>query len=184
MTDTKTIIQYDIKATELVMINPDGHKSGLTGKRAEQKFMEIIAQGSSEYEIVMTDGEIAKRRKLNKELHYHLNARAVVPALYSALLAQHGVESSTQLSVEELEELVSEIKCLQSPEDVRKERSGILFLLGKLGIRGSVEEGWDAVNNYLRNPRVAGKTLYEMTYQELVECRKRIRAILWKKGID
>ena len=181
-TDTKVKVTYDAVSQELMIYDSD-KVIGYTGKIASSKLIDMIADDN--VDVTMIDNDTAYRRKLNKTLHYQLTARAVDRNLYLCILkSNYGVESSTELSTEQLAELIEDIKSLQAPEDVRKGRSTILFLLGKLGIRGSREEGWNKVNQYLMNPRIAGKTLYEMTNNEIKECELRLRSILWKKGID
>lgn len=179
--DIKRVVKYDAIAGELIITDTKTNKSiGYCGMIANEKLTSILMENDPNTEIIMTDSEVAYRRKLNRTLHYHLTARAVNAKVYMALLAQYGVESSTQLDISMLEELIEDVKCLQTPEDVRKERSGILHILSKLGIRGSAEDGWTAVNAYLRSPKIAGKTLYEMTYDELILCRRKLRSIYYK----
>lgn len=171
-------VTYDAMGQELV-IEQNGRTKGYIGSVAGQKLITLMADDN--VDITIIDNDEAYRRKLNRTLHYHLTQRAVDRTLYLTLLAQYGVESSTQLSSEEMEELIEDVKCLQTPEDVRKVRSSILCILDQLGIRGSYETGWQVVNDYLRQPRIAGKTLYEMTYRELIDCRQRLRAVYYKE---
>jgi hypothetical protein len=179
--DIKRLVRYDAIAGELTITDTKTNKSiGYCGSIANEKLTSILMENDDNTEIVMTDNETAYRRKLNRTLHYHLTARAVNAKVYMALLSQYGVESSTQLDISMLEELIEDVKCLQTPEDVRKERSGILHILSKLGIRGSAEDGWEAVNAYLSSPRIAGKRLYEMTYEELIMCNRKLRTIYYK----
>lgn len=179
--DIKRVVRYDAIAGELIITDTKtGISKGYCGIVANEKLTSILMENDPNTEIIMTDSEVAYRRKLNRTLHYHLAARAVNAKVYKALLAQYDAESSTELSNEIMEELIEDVKCLQTPEDVRKERSGILHILSKLGIRGSAEDGWTAVNAYLRSPKIAGKTLYEMTYDELILCRRKLRSIYYK----
>lgn len=178
-TDTKVKVTYDAVAQEL-MIYENGKVKGYTGSLAGSKLIDMIADDNVDVKIV--DSDTAYRRKLNRTLHYHLVARAVDRGLYLCILKHsYGVESSTELSNEMLEELIKDIKCLQTPEDVRKERSGILHILDMLGIKGSAETGWSRVNEYLSSPKIAGKPLYEMTYPELILCRRKLRSIYYKE---
>jgi hypothetical protein len=179
-TETKIKVTYDAVSQEL-MIYENGKVKGYTGSLAGSKLIDMIADDN--VDVTMVDNDTAYRHKLNRTLHYHLNARGVDQGLYLCILKHnYGVESSTELSNELLCELIEDIKCLQTPEDVRKERSGILYLLDKLGIRGNAIDGWQAVNEYLRSPKIAGKPLYEMTYPELQVCRKKLRAIYYKSN--
>jgi hypothetical protein len=179
--DIKRLVRYDAIAGELTITDTKTNKSkGYRGVIANEILTNILMENDPHTEIIMTDSEVAYRRKLNRTLHYHLTARAVNAKVYMALLAQYGVESSTQLSNELMEELIEDVKCLQAPEDVRRQRSGILHILSKLGIRGSAEDGWTAVNAYLSSPKIAGKTLYEMTYEELIMCNRKLRTIYYK----
>lgn len=177
-TKCKITATYDAVAQVLMIKGEDGSGKGYGGELASKKLMEIAQDDN--VEVIMVDEPTAYRSKLIRTLHMELNRRAVDQVLYRAVLADMGVEHCTELSDEELEDLIEGIRRIQTPEDVRAERSGILLLLSKLGITGSAQEGWGMVNDYLRQPRIAGKTLYEMSYHELKECRKRLRAVYYK----
>jgi len=56
-------------------------------------------------------------------------------------------------------------------------RSGILKRLQKHGVDTT---SWDAVNSFMENSRIAGKRLYEMTDDEMIEFIPKMESILKK----
>ena len=56
-------------------------------------------------------------------------------------------------------------------------RSSILKRLQKHGIDTT---DWDRVNNFMEQPRIAGKRLYEMTDQEMIDFIPKMESILKK----
>ncbi len=103
------------------------------------------------------------------------------------MLAPYGVESTKELTERELDELISN---LQRHEDERKQetdaqlrklRSQVLNILQRMGIY-KTNEDWRHVNNYLKQPRIAGKLLYEMSIDELRSLIKKLRSIERKEA--
>lgn len=95
------------------------------------------------------------------------------------MVEAYGVESTKELSVEQLDELVqrlTDIKHEQTDKKIRKLRSQVLDLLTKLGIYKDTSS-WTRVNKYLMNPRIAGKLMYEMNEEELQKLIKKLRVI-------
>lgn len=102
------------------------------------------------------------------------------------ILAGYGVESSKDLTAEQLAELCETLANQvanknKPPEPLRKARSVVLGLLQDLGVTAR-NGNWDSVNRYLSQPRIAGKVLYDMSVEELKECAKKLRVILKKKA--
>lgn len=102
-----------------------------------------------------------------------------------SILAGFGVKSSKELSVQQIDAICDVLeKQVKSQNDtpaaIRKARSTVLLLLGDLGIKGR-NRNWKMVNDYLLQPRIAGKVLYEMDEQELKACAVRLRVVLKKK---
>lgn len=64
-------------------------------------------------------------------------------------------------------------------EELRKERSATLKLMQKAGIDTS---DWNRVNDFCRDPRIAGKEFARLTTDELSQLRRKIRAIDSKGG--
>ena len=103
------------------------------------------------------------------------------------VLSPYGVEQIRDLSADQLDELIDGLKRVERkkpakevPVEVRKARSTVLNLLDDIGIKGKGKD-WSAVNNYLLQPRISGKVLYEMSLEELKTCAVKLRAVIrWK----
>ena len=103
------------------------------------------------------------------------------------VLSPYGVERIRDLNADQLDELIDGLKRVERkkpakevPAEVRKARSTVLNLLDDMGIKGKGKD-WSAVNNYLLQPRIAGKMLYEMSLEELKTCAVKLRAVIrWK----
>lgn len=65
--------------------------------------------------------------------------------------------------------------------ELKQRRSAILLRLQKLGIDTT---RWDVVNKFMRNPRIAGKTLGEMDTDEMDLLIPKLEAILAKDKAD
>lgn len=176
----KTKVTYDANASIIYIENAEGRNYGLSGKLANDKFMDIIMRNDESIEIVLVDEKESQRKQLIRQLHIQLNRRAVHREDYLELLSRYGATSSTELSNEDLTELIEDVKAMQLPEEVRAKRSEVLLLLHKLGIEGNSMDGWQNVNNYLKSPRIAGKELYQMSYDELIQCIRKLRVIYWR----
>lgn len=101
------------------------------------------------------------------------------------VLAAYGAERIRDLNDEQLLHLEERLRVMAAsrnnpPAALRKLRSTVLALCDDLGIKPRASE-WTRVNQFLLNPRVAGKLLYEMTEDELKACAKRLRAMLRKR---
>jgi len=99
----------------------------------------------------------------------------------ASILAGFGAGSTNELTVDQLSALCNTLEHQVSvrhtvSDDVRKKRSIVLSLLDDLGIKGKGKD-WTAVNNYLSDPRVSGKVLYEMDAEELSACAIKLRVI-------
>ncbi len=103
------------------------------------------------------------------------------------VLSPYGVERIRDLDAGQLDQLIDGLMKLDrkaptkdvAPE-IRKARSIVLSLLDDLGIKAKNGK-WNAVNDYLLQPRIAGKVLYEMNKEELKTCAKRLRVVKrWK----
>ena len=178
-TTAKIEVMYDPKKQEIFYANNGRLTHGYVGKNTFLKFCEACVDENMDVMIVdrSNDEKTAKIR----QFHAILAKKGLLDLKYD-IIAQYGVESSKDLTVEQLNEQITALNATEASESVRSERSSVLYLLGKLEINGSKEEGWDMVNNYLKQPRIAGKTLYEMNTQELRDCVKKLRAIIYKKG--
>lgn len=106
-----------------------------------------------------------------------------------AVLSQFGVSRIRDLNALQLDELIDGLKMIEpvrntnrpdTPPEIRRARSTVLGLLDDLGIKAKGSD-WQRVNDYLMQPRIAGKRLDKMTEQELKDCAKRLRVVIKKR---
>jgi len=111
-----------------------------------------------------------------------------------AILSQYGVDRIRDLTTQQLDSLIDGLKLIAIPAqaarpdvapEIRKARSLVLSLLDDLGVKAK-SGNWQPVNDYLMQPRIAGKRLDKMTEQELKACATRLRMVAKKqaKSID
>ena len=172
-------VKYNPIKQEIFFLENGRLTHGFVGKIASTKFFD--ACGDKNTDVMIVDRSKDEKTAKIRQFHAILAKKGLLDLKYD-IIAQYGVESSKDLTVEQLDEQINALNATETSESVRSERSSVLYLLGKLEINGSKEEGWDMVNNYLKQPRIAGKTLYEMNTQELRDCVKKLRAIIYKKG--
>lgn len=65
--------------------------------------------------------------------------------------------------------------------ELKRRRSAILLRIQKLGVDTT---NWNAVNKFMRNPRIAGKTLGEMDTEEMDLLIPKLESILKKDQAD
>jgi hypothetical protein len=102
----------------------------------------------------------------------------------AAMLEGYGVEHASDLSVEQLIELVDRLVQYRDGVNaaVRAMRSQVLAQLQRIGVYTDNRD-WYRVNTYLEQPRIAGKRLYEMSIVELEALSSKLRAIERKTDI-
>ena len=61
---------------------------------------------------------------------------------------------------------------------IKKQRSAVLKRLQQIGINTA---SWDAVNSYLKSPRIAGKPLYDLDSDELAALIPKLESIKRKQ---
>lgn len=104
-----------------------------------------------------------------------------------AILSRYGVERIRDLDARQLDELIDGLKSVErkpktkdAPLEIRQARSTVLTLLDDLGIKPK-KGNWKAVNDYLLQPKISGKVLYEMSLEELKTCAVSLRQVIrWK----
>jgi hypothetical protein len=99
-----------------------------------------------------------------------------------AILEGYGVTSTTDLTQEQIDHAIAKLREMQdskkkAPRTIRQKRSSVLDLLTQLGVYVPGNNPWPRVNRYLKNPRIAGKLLYEMNETELDALVKKLHAI-------
>jgi len=118
---------------------------------------------------------------------FHSALHAANAREYKAdMLAGYGVESTKDLTNDQLDELIERLNDMQRkrkgevPKAVRRQRSVILTILNKMGIYADNGD-WSRVNAFLMQPRIAGKLLYEMNSDELLALARKLRVIQRKQ---
>ena len=169
-------IQYNPVKQSLMYIVDGVPHHGFIGGLAEQKFIDALYRGF--FKITIT---VDMEHKVKIRQFCAILAKKGLLDLKHDIIAEYGVQSTTELTVEQLDELIAHMNVVSVGKDTREARSVVLNLMGKLGITGSKEDGWSKVNEYLQQPRIAGKALYAMSVQELKECSQRLRSIIHKQ---
>ncbi len=111
--------------------------------------------------------------KVTQQRRFHSLVRQIgmSDAEKTALLAPYSVESSKDLTAEQLAEICDALQrdadaMRNPPAPIRRKRSKVLDLLTQMGIY-KPGGSWAPVNNFLEQPRIAGKRLYLLNEQEL-----------------
>lgn len=104
-----------------------------------------------------------------------------------SILSGYGAASCKDLSAAQLAELIDHLQTLvpkrEASPEMRKARSVVLTLLTDMGFKPQ-GTGWERVNEYLKQPRIAGKPLYDCSLDELKALAVKLRAILKKRRAD
>lgn len=170
---------YNPQEQRLTFIKSDGKPShGFVGDVAGRKFLELSS--SPQIQISIEDKHNADMTKKIKQFHAILASKGLMD-MKEEVLYSYGVKSTKDLTETQLTELINRLNNTDVRPTIREARSTVLSLLGKLGVVGSKELGWEAVNSTLRDTRIAGKDLYMMSLEELRACAKRLRVLLNKK---
>ena len=101
------------------------------------------------------------------------------------ILSTYGVESTTELSDNEIDQLIYRLKLSlfnrnEASPEVRKWRSNALTLITRCGIYNTNND-WSDVNRFMLDSRICGKLLYELSVEELKALCKKLRSIAHKK---
>lgn len=123
-----------------------------------------------------------KRRRFNALLHVTMMAHAK-----PYILDSYGVESTTELHESDLD---NEIRILENQlrqkkedadKDVRTWRHKCLRVIGSCDID---TQDWNNVNEFLMQPRLGGKVLYDYdTVEELKNLHRKLNAIADNKAV-
>ncbi len=154
--------------------------NGFVGNTAFKKFIQAMADPT--IEVIIKDTTDMEKSSLIRQMHAILAKKGLMD-IKEEIVRSYGVESSKDLTIEQLNEIIINLQKQEIRPEVRKERSLVLSLLDKMGVKGNSEIGWDHVNNFLKHPRISGKTLYDMSLQELEETAKKLRMIIHKKTV-
>lgn len=187
MKTTTLTYTYDPTMRQLTIFIDGKARGGFFGPDAERQFNKLLLSGA-EINITGMNAE-AFKKVLIRNFHAALATQGIMDHKES-ILSGYGVESTTELTIDQLKEVVAAYstgprhKRADDPADVRSLRSDILTVLNKLGIY-TVNNDWHQVNEYCM--KHAGKMLYQMNKEELVKARKQFNSILdWsdKKKVE
>ncbi len=125
------------------------------------------------------------RTKLNRRFHALLGEMGIKDRKED-ILSGYGVESSRDLTDEQLRALVDRLedeKLIRTEGMVKKHRSVILRLLTDMGVYYVVpgerqNACWARVNAFLASPRIAGRELFRIKdEQELLNLTRKLRSM-------
>ena len=187
---TQTIsYTYDPEARSLTQFIDGKPRGGFIGPEAENRFNQLLLGGA---EISITSMTTEKLRKdLIRKFHACLANQGILKHKED-ILSGLGVVHTTELSTEQLKELVMQYSTHSLPNDatapvpksarIRLLRSDLLTLCNKMGLYVTNND-WTAVNQFFM--KHCKKPMYQMGEAELVKARKQFNSILdWmeKKG--
>lgn len=124
------------------------------------------------------------RIRLNRTFYALLNGMGIMDRK-DEILSGYGVESSKDLTDDQLQQLVHRLKDEQQSRNesrVKTRRSVILRLLTDIGvyyvIEGEPKYGcWGRVNAFLSSPKIAGRELYKLSEVELIALERKLRTM-------
>lgn len=103
------------------------------------------------------------------------------------ILSGYGAASCKDLSAAQLAEVIgylqAQVPKREASPEIRKARSVVLGLLTDMGFKPQ-GTGWERVNEYLKQPRIAGKPLYDCSLEETKALAAKLRAIIKKRQAD
>jgi hypothetical protein len=172
---------YDPANEKLSVFEGDKPMGGFIGRMATKQFMSLMEKGINVTIGNMND-EKSRRAKVQRLRAIWISQG--VDKFRSSILEGYGVTSTAELTHEQLDELIVNYSAQYNrpaTEEVRKLRSVVLTCLQKLGVYNTPED-WDAVNNYLMSPKIAGKLLYQMNEEEIRILIRKLNSILAKKS--
>lgn len=198
MMKTKKIsYSYDPKRMHLIIYEDEKLRGGFQGRAAERQFARLLetstpstpstgsgagAVGAEKPIINLTDMSESVRKAKVKRLRA-LWIKQGIDDYREAILEPYGVRSTADLTEEQLDELLARFNPAENPpqsEVVRRMRSHCLTLINKLGIYATNDD-WSQVNRFLLDPRIAGKPLYKLNFNELETLRKKLNSIIDKQ---
>jgi len=190
-TKIKTRYEYDPVRRRLIIFEGSRTRGGFHGDTAEMQYRKLQEKGEP-VKLVCMD-EIVQKSKVRQ-------IRAIwktlgIDDMREVILESYGVDSTKDLSEQQLDELIAEYgsKLRSHPnaktDDPEKRRliSLVLTTLNSLGVYVTNND-WKAVNNYIMSARFAKydrfgrpKLLYQMTSDELTTLHKQLRAVIaWR----
>ncbi len=175
--EEKYTYSYDAQANALCVLK-NGEKIGhFENEHAEKLLKQLIENGDNNITLtnMINNNE---RNRLIRTFHACLAKQGIMEHK-ADILSGYGVESTTELTNEQLQELIDRYsvtreKTSTADVEVRRLRSDILVILNKIGIYATNND-WTAVNDFcLKHTK---KMLFQMTVPELQKARRQFNAI-------
>jgi len=100
------------------------------------------------------------------------------------MLRAYGVESTKDLSSDEINELITHLESLeaeksaQNSKEVRQWRHKVLRMIAECGID---TQDWNKVNDFMMDSRIAGKLIYMHTVPELKVLHRKLHSVAEEK---
>lgn len=178
----KAIIHYtfDPVAQSLTIWQDGKPRGGFRGEAAQRRFLEL----QDDETIIITDMETKNKHSKLVRMLRAMWIKQGIDDYRGDILRAYGVYSTTDLSVQQLEELIKKYRNTPPANDnIRRLRSEALTVLNKIGIYADNDD-WSSVNNYMMDKRIAGKLMYQMDEYELQGLIRKLRSILRKRTQD
>lgn len=173
---TQTITHtYDPNTQSLNTFVDGKLRGGFAGPIGERMFNRLLQEGAA-VQITNMNTEAVKKQLIRR---FHASmAKQGLMEHKETILESYGVQSTLELTTDQLRELVAEYSPSERKPDnarTRTLRSELLTLCNKLGVYINNTD-WTEVNQFF--VRHTGKLMYQMDEQELVKARKQFNAIL------
>lgn len=178
-TKDKLTYDYDPGLQRLTAKINGADKGGFVGAHAEREFSRLLETGANINFTDMSDSQRKARVRRLRAIWIKLG----IDQHREAILEPFGVTSTADLSLDQLDELITRFSAEANKpanELIRTLRSDVLTQLNRLGIY-TTNGDWTAVNNFLMSDKIAGKVLYNLNEEELRVLRKKLHSIITKK---
>jgi hypothetical protein len=173
---TKQLIyKYDPTRPELVIYEGGRMMGGFIGEQAEKQFNRILETGATIEFMNTTERD---HKKKVQQLRASWISQGI-DNLRKQILERYGVESTADLSEQQLDMLLHEFSAQYQAEptvEERRWRSQVLVLLTRYGVY-KTEEDWHNVNRFLMNTRIAGKLLFQMSVSEMQSLARKLHKL-------
>jgi len=152
---TKTITyNYDPDARSLTILVDGKPKRGFIGPEGEKRFITLL-DTEAQINITPMTAE-AFKKVLIRQFHAAL-ANGGLMKQKESILAGYGVDSTTELTIDQLKEAVAiysgrkPVKAVEVTAEVRAMRSELLTICNKMNIYVTNDD-WSSVNHFLKAP--------------------------------
>jgi len=180
---SQTTYEYDPRRLRLNVYVDGKLRGGFVGKNADKQFMNLLMQDETKSnQLSFTDMSDSIRKAKVRRLRA-LWIKQGVDHMREAIMEPYGVSSTADLSEADLDELLERFKPENNQpvsDHVRRLRSHCLDLMNRMGIYTHSGD-WKQVNDFMMNPKIAGKLLYQLNASELESLRRKLNSIIDKQ---